>query len=78
MGKPRQPITVKRNTNPSRRPISVPAAEERTLESAHQNQDQEYNQYQPESSATVVARAIERAASDSTETSKQRDNDYDE
>jgi hypothetical protein len=54
------------------------AAEEGTLETADQNQDQEYNQYQPESSATVVARAIERAASDSTETSKQRDNDYDE
>ena len=54
------------------------AAEEGTLETAHQNQDQEYNQYQPESSATVVARAIKRAASDSTETSKQRDNDYDE
>jgi hypothetical protein len=71
MGKPRQPITVKRNTNLSHRPITA-------LESAHQNQDQEYNQYQPESSATVVAHAIERAASDSTETSKQRDNDYDE
>jgi hypothetical protein len=48
------------------------------LETAHQNQDQEHNQYEPESSATIVARAIEGAASDSTESSKQRDNDNDE
>ena len=70
MGKPRQPITV---NDPSSTKVA-----DGTLETAHQNQDQEYNQYQPESSATVVAHAIERAASDSTETSKQRDNDYDE
>jgi hypothetical protein len=59
-------------------PSSAAQEAPRTSETAHQNQDQEYNQYEPESSATVVAGAIERAASDSAETSKQRDNDDDE
>jgi hypothetical protein len=78
MEKPRQPITVKRHANPLRRPIPVPVPRLPELETAHQNQDQEHNQYEPESSATVVARAIEGAASESTETAKQCDNDDDE
>jgi hypothetical protein len=60
------------------RPVEVDRPLSSALETAHQNQDQEHNQYEPESSATVVARAIEGAASDSTESSKQRDNDNDE
>jgi F0F1-type ATP synthase membrane subunit b/b' len=77
MGKPRQSSPQHEFVAPTE---LTSAAEEagRTLETAHQNQDQEYNQYQPESSATVVARAIEGTASDSTETSKQCDNDDDE
>ena len=78
MGPPRQHHSERQYESVSPTDLSSAAAEEGTLEAAHQNQDQEYNQYQPESSATVVAHAIERAASDSTETSKQRDNDYDE
>ena len=77
MGTPRQHHSERQYESVSPTDLSS-AAEVSTLETAHQNQDQEYNQYQPESAATVVARAIEGAASDSTETSKQRDNDYDE
>jgi hypothetical protein len=49
-----------------------------SLESAHQNQDQENDNNKTQAAATVIARAIERSAADATEAAKKDEHEDDE